>query len=353
MSLAWTGLPQLTASIPSSLLPASGQRQAARLARCLLDAGVIHGAVPARKAREPLMACQSFLEAWVRNQLAGLKCLALDFRLLLGSEDVDRNERPSGSPLHGEPGRATIIWFTECTQFAVGAALERLEEIRPALGATVLSVIDRFSMKLIPAFTPWDALSIAREHYWYGEDDESTALNEYCDDDPGERAAMQQEMVTRAKIDAAFPAWATTWAGERQRVTRRELRHIATFARGAWVQKVAQAALALNRLDLDDSYLPDADGAFLGYGPVLAWKPDDITVRVFDDYANDAAQGEFCDWIGEFSFDVNDAHDPQALPYWMAAMKVRLDGVRLLDTLIHELSTGDWRRVPKGFRCAK
>ena len=302
------------------------------------------------------MACQSFLEAWVRNQLAGLKCLALDFRLLLGGEDMDRNERPSGLPIHAEPGRATIIWFTECTQFAVGAALERLEEVRPALGATVLTVIDRLSMQLIPAFTPCDALSIAREHYWYGEDDESTALAEYCDDDPAERAATQQEMVTRAKIDAAFPAWAISWASNRQRVTRRELKQIATSARGVRVRQVVQAALALDRLDLDNSYLPDVDGAFLGYGPVLAWKPDDVTVRVFDDYGNDAAQGEFCDWIGEFSFDVNEEHDDhnhQALSQWMAAMKVRLDGVRLLDTLIHELSTGDWRRVPKGFRCAK
>ena len=347
------GLPQLTAGIPATLLPTSGQRQVARLARCLLDAGVIHGSVPACRAREPLATCQKFLEAWVRKQVAGLKCLSLDFRLLLGNDDMGGNQRPSGLPLLAEPGRVTILWFTQCQQLSVGAALERLEEVRPALGATVLSVIDRISLKLIPAFTPWDALSIAREHYWYGEEDESTALDENCADDPGERAAMQQQMVTRAKIDAAFPAWATTWAGKRKRIARRELRQIAVSARGVRVREVAYVTLALDRLDLDDSFLPDMDGAFLGYGPVLSWTPDDITVRVFDDYANDAAQGEFFDWIGEFSFDVNAVRDSQALRHWMAAMTARLDGVRLLDTLIHELSTGDWRRVPKGFRCAK
>jgi len=335
-------IPRLAAGIPTSLVPISGRQQAAKLTHCLLDAGVIHGEVSARRAREPLPTCKAFLEAWVREQIAELKCLALGFRLLMGGE-----QRTFAAPTQAEPEEATILWFTECSQFAVGAALDRLEEIRPGLGATVLTVVDQLSMRLIPAFTPWDTMGMAQEHYWYGESDETMALDENCGDDPGERATMQQEMVTRAKIDAAFPSWATTWPRSRKRISRRELKRVATSARASRVRAVAEAALALDRLDLDEAFRPEAEGWFVGYGPVLSWKRNDITVRVFDDYGNDAVQGDYFDWIGEFSFDIEDA---QAVGEWMAAMKVRLEGIRLLDTLIHELSTGDWCRVPKGFR---
>lgn len=342
MNEATLHIPALAAGIPAALVPDSGRQRAAQLAHCLLDAGVIHGAVSTRRAREPLLTCKAFLEAWVREQIAELKCLQLGFRLLLGGE-----QRPPFAPIRPEPEEATILWFTECSQFAVGTALDRLEEIRPGLGAAVLTIIDNQSMKLIPAFTPWDTMGTAQHHYWYGETDETMALDENCGDDPGERATMQQEMVTRAKIDAAFPSWAITWPDSRKRISRRELRRVATAARASRVRAVADAALALDRLDLDESFRPEAEGWFLGYGAVLSWKEDDISVRVFDDYANDAVQGDYFDWIGEFSFDIE---DPQAVREWMAAMAVRFEGIRLLDSLIHELSTGDWRRAQKGIR---
>jgi PRTRC genetic system protein F len=334
-------IPSLSDTIQHTLVPSTGRQQAARLARCLLDAGIIHGQVDPRRAKEPLATCRTFLDQWLRAQLPDLKCLSPGFRLLVDGHSTCFNGAQS------EQGEATIVWFAECSAFAVGEALERLEAIHPELGATVLSVIDGTSMKLVPAFTPWDTLGTAQEYYWYGESDETMALDEQCGDDPGERAAMRQEMVTREKIDAAFPEWATQWRGRRKRLSRRALQQIAVSARSLRVRRVAECALALDRLDLDDAFLPDTDGWFVGYGAVLTWKPGDITVRVFDDFANHAVEGDFCDWMGEFEFDIA---KPQVLREWVQAMQPRFEGMRRLDDLIHELSTGDWRRVPKGMR---
>jgi len=105
--------------------------------------------------------------------------------------------------------------------------------------------------------------------------------------------------------------------------------------------------LALEKLNLNDEFRPNGDGWFVGYGAVLTWKPDDIAVRVFDDFANDAVQGDFVDWMGEAEFSIG---EPETLRHWMEGMEVRLKGMRLLDNLIHELSSGDWHRVPKGMR---
>jgi PRTRC genetic system protein F len=335
-------IPALCDAIPAELVPATGHEHAVSLARCLLDAGVIHGDVDPRRAKEPLATSQAFLQQWVRDRLQALECLVPSFRLALeGASDACTSMRTR------QAGEATIVWFTECSAFAVGQALERLEDVHPLLGATVLSVIDKTNMNLIPIFTPWDTLGTAQEYYWYGEVDESVALDEQCGDDPGARAALRQEMVTREKIDAAFPAWATQCPGTRKRLTRRAMQRIATDARSARVRRVAEHALVLDRLDLEDAFRPNADGWFIGYGAVLTWRPGDIGVRVFDDFANDAVQGDYCDWMGEFSFDVG---EPQALSGWLQAMEFRLAGMRRLDALIHELSTGDWRRVPKGFR---
>jgi PRTRC genetic system protein F len=330
-------IPALVPQIPALLTESAGLRKGVLLARCLLDAGFVPGLVSSRLAQDPLAACRSFLSKWIAGHLSGLRCFMPEFRLLLDGDGA------------ADP-RARILWYAECNAVAVGAALELLEQIQPRLGATVLSVIDRTSMNLVPVFTPWDAMGTAQETYWYGEQDEQMALDEQCGDDPGERATLQEDMVTRAKVDAAFPSWATQAPGGRKRLRRSDLSRIARDARSARVRRVAELALALDRLDIDDRYLPDEEGWFVGYGAVLSWHPDDIAVRIFDDFANYAVESEYFDWIGEFTFSLD---EPQALQAWMASMQACFEGIRWLDTLIHELSTGDWRKVPKGLSCTQ
>lgn len=336
-------IPLLSPSIPKRIVPISGQRREARLAMNILDAGLMSGRLTARHANDPLHTCQAQLQGWIRDRLQDLQCLQIGFRLRLGTN------RPLyfGETIAEAADEALVTWFAECNAFAVGAALDRLEQIEPGLGASVLSVIDEKSALLVPVFTPWDVMCTAQEHYWYGETDEREALAERCAENEAEREAIREEMVTRDKIDAAFPAWATEWTGRRQRLARRALQRIGREARSPRVRAVVQDTLALSRLEMGDEYRPDIDGWFLGFGAVLTWRTSDIAVRVFDDYANEASQGDFGDWMGEFRFDLDDA---DAVRTWADAMEVRFEGIRLLDRLIHSLSTGDWRHVRKECR---
>ena len=85
----------------------------------------------------------------------------------------------------------------------------------------------------------------------------------------------------------------------------------------------------------DDEYRPEIDGEFIGFGAVLSWRADDLTVRVYDDLINNAHQGEFCDVMGDVFFDLK---EPRAMGAWQRKMHSRFDAIRLIDALIWRLS---------------
>lgn len=333
-------IPALAPTIPAQILPGGSRKKGARLARCLLDAGVIRGRVSTARAAEPVATCQTYLQAWLRERLGTLRCLAPVFRLDLGQRD------PHAGDASADAADGYVVWFSYVRPFAVGAALDRLEQIRPGLGATVLGTIEEKAWGLVPVFTPREAQSTAEEFYWYGESDESVALDEQAGDDEAEREALREQMVTKEKIDSAYPQWALKRPKRRKRVSQRELKRIAATARSALVRQVADATLALSSIKLDGRFRPDEDGWFVGFGAVVTWQQGDITVRIFDDYVNYAYEGDAYDTIGahELSFD-----GPTCTLDWMAAMEVRFEGMRQLDRLIHALSTGDWLHTSKGW----
>lgn len=334
-------LPVLASGIPCQLLPSSANVSTALLARRLYEARVIPKDAPARAAREPLQVARKHLEQWIEPQLAGMQCLTLHLRLVMGKADEEFTGRSAG------PGMVTALWSGEYQPFTVGPALDALETLLPGLGQTVLAAIDLTGVLLLPAFTAWDAMGVAQEYFWQGEQNEELALDEMCGDDEAEREAMRDGMVTRKMVDEAYPSWATTWPKRRKKLSQRLLATTAQTARSAKARRVAQLALALKRLRLKDECRPQGDGWFIGFGPVLLWRDDDLTTRIFDDFCNDASQGDYVDWCGEHRFDLQDEASVKA---WMKLMKPRLHGIRLLDNLIFELSAGDWRRIPKGFR---
>lgn len=335
-------LPALDDTIPRSIVPVSGRQRAARLARCLLDAGLIHGNVHARRAANPLATSEHYLQAWLQQRVGPLNCLEVGFKLSV----CEPSAFPGASGVEAEE-HAYFLWFAEPRGFVVGPALERLEAILPGLGAMVLSAIERVSFRLIPVFTPSEAFGVAQHYLWYGESDETFVLDERCGDDEAARSEMREEMVTREKVDEAFPAWALKWTGRSKAVSERALRRVATAACSARVRGVADDTLALLRLELDDRFRPEFEGCFAGYGALLMWHEGDIAARIFDDYMNDAMQGDAYDTVGEFTFGLDDA---QAVREWRDALELRFEGMRRLDSLIHALSTGNWRRVPKGIQ---
>jgi PRTRC genetic system protein F len=243
---------------------------------------------------------------------------------------------------------ATLVWGAEPKVWVVGPALERLEAICPGLGAIVLSTIESQGWLSLPVFTPWEGLGVAQYLYWYGEDNEEMAVEEHCGEDQEAREAMLDTMVTRATVSAAFPAWAIKHGNDRKALGIRRVRRIAEAAVSAKVRRVAQATLALRELALDRRFVPEVEGDFTGHVAILTWarEPhDDLLLRIYDDFNELACQAEHYDWCGEQQFDLG---KPEQFAEWATAMQPRFEAIRLLDTLIHELATGDWSRTPKG-----
>jgi PRTRC genetic system protein F len=337
-------LPRLANGIPSRLLPTATDAGPVLLARRLFEARIIPPGTPARAARDPLGTAKRCLSTWLAQQLDGLRCLNLHMKLLIGNASGY-----FGGPEQA-PGTVTALWSTSVEPFVVGPALEALEALKAGLGQTVLTTIDVIGWNLIPSFTPADVEGLAQHYYWHGETNEETALDEMCEgDDPAEREAMREGMVTRKLIDEAYPSWATKWPSSRKALGERVLARVAKSVRSQKVRRVALLVLDLKRIGrrVGQECQPEGDGPFIGYGPVLEWRERDLTTRVFDDLGNDACQGEHVDWCGEHRFDLN---DESSVTNWLELMEPRMAGIRVLDQLIFELSDGDWRRIPKGFR---
>jgi len=106
----------------------------------------------------------------------------------------------------------------------------------------------------------------------------------------------------------------------------------------AFTRNVAALLTKLARLKMKDDCRPEIDGEFIGFGAVLSWRADDLTVRVYDDLINMAHQWEFCDVMGDVFFDLN---EPRAFAAWQRKMRSRFEAIRLIDALIWRLAEAD------------
>lgn len=334
-------LPRLDPSIPEAIEPLASRRLQARLARGLLDGGAIDAAAVKAGRRSMLKVCEAALQAWLHQHLGELHCLDLSFVLVLRSET--ETERSIG---YAEPEltpEAEIRWFATCGLWPIGHALQALENVHKGLGATVLTAFDENS-DVMPFFSPRDALEVCQEFYWYGLDDESEAL-ENCETDE-ERRDLAEEMITRAKLDAAFPKWATEFPSKRPNLKVQQLRRLKRGALAPREREVIDNVLALkaararllaarSTADFD----AQEDGWFTGHAALLAWHEDDLSTRLYDDYCNYASESETRDTIGLHPFDLDNS---ASLQQWGSAMKHHFECIRLLDRLIALLSDGDW-----------
>ena len=82
-------LPGLDPDIPLHLVPKAAKQRGARLAKVLIDAGLINAdTLPTRLGADHIATCRAALAAWLNQQLSGLRCLRPTFSLSL-SESTD------------------------------------------------------------------------------------------------------------------------------------------------------------------------------------------------------------------------------------------------------------------------
>lgn len=336
-------LPRIGLLVPRTIAPGPLLAANAMVSRFLIEAEAFDEAdIPATWS-DSLDACQQALDAWLKRQIGALYCLTPRFALHMVSRDGE-SYRYYGSqpPKHFDVGAVEASWCEYHEQeWPVGAGLEALSARLQGLGTVVLHVLCRQSAFVYPLFTPDIACDVATYLYWCGEDDEEAALDMNCGEDEEEREEMRAEMVTKSMLEASFPAWSRRWP------RGLELAQCVRFLR--WAVKclrapddlsakaAAEDALALARLDIDDTFRPDVDGEFVGFGAVLSWRDGDVTTRIYDDLLNLAHQGEYCEHMGEIQVALD---DPGAFAAWQRAMTSRFEAIRLIDRLIHRLSAG-------------
>lgn len=329
-------LPRLAKTIPLSVVPSQLAMANAAVARFLIQAGAVReGDIP-QAWDDALQVCERALDAWVRRELGALHCLRPYFSLTVVD---DAGCYPAVSRKGPVCYRKVEICWSERReqQWVVGNALKALERQQAGFGAAVLDVLREKSRFVYPLFTPDLACDVASYVYWCGEENEEVALDMECGDNEEERDAMRDEMVTRKKLDEAFPAWAIATPRKR-RLSRAALARLAQDASDPLARDIASDVLALVTLRIEDEFRPDVDGEYIGFGAVLSWREDDLSVRIYDDLLQMAHQSEFCDRMGELEIALD---APQAMRGWRGAMRVRFKAIRLIDRLIDRLSAAN------------
>lgn len=335
-------LPRLDAAVPRVLVPPTLRGENARLARYLLQAGALRASDIPRRWTDPLAVCRAALDRWARRHIGPLRCLEPKLWLepLVESPSYMSTKHVGGGKKAGEAVRydtVRLAWCCEVGQWQVGSGLEGLEQLLPGLGATALNILSERSHWIAPVFTPVVAEYWAEWLYWYGEDNEAVALEENCGDDEQAKEAMRADMVTRAKLDAAFPVWALQpW---KHRIQSAALKAVDTSGWPGSAAQVVADLLSLDRLKVQDDCRPDIDGEFIGFAAVLSWHEDDMTVRIFDDGVNLASQSEYCDIAGERMVSMA---EPEEMAAWLKGMRRRMQVMALVDRLIWRLAQADW-----------
>jgi len=333
-------LPRIGQQVPRTIAPGPLLAANATVSRFLIEAEAFdEDDIPAVWS-DSLDACRQALDGWLKRQIGALYCLTPRFALHMVSRDSDYYRYYGGQPPKDFDFSAVEASWGEYheQEWPVGAGLEALSARVPALGSVILHVLCRQSAFVYPLFTPDIACDVATYLYWCGEEDEEAALDTYCGEDEDEREAMRAEMVTKPMLEASFPAWSRRWPhGLELALCARFLRRAIRRLSDPSAKAVAEDALALASLDIDDSFRPDVDGEFVGFGAVLSWTEGDVTTRIYDDLLNLAHQGEYCEHMGEIQVPLD---DPGAFAVWQRAMTSRFEAIRLIDRLIHRLSAG-------------
>jgi len=337
-------LPRLAEGVPRKIVPGQLGAANAAISQFLLDAKAFRDSDLPDSFDDSMRACEQALGRWVAREIGPLSCLRPTFHMqvldVTGGYIDHLHQGTSREPRRY--GGVEVSWCEAGVQeWPVGQRLEELEAACPGLGATVLHVLRRQSMTAYPLFTPEVAREVASWVYWYGEEDEETALDMHCGEDEAEREAARAEMVSRDLFDDAFPAWARTWPkrrgwkGEPSGWKTIDLRRAMLRVLDPEQRGIVTDAIALARLRIDDSFRCDCDGEFIGFGAVLSWSESDLTTRVFDDLLQQAHEGECYDRMGEVWIALN---APSAMKQWQQAMSPRFKAIGLIDRLIAALS---------------
>lgn len=291
---AAVAIPSLHPRIPLTLTQSEGVNIWAKLAIRMLECEMID---PEEITRVNIKTISKIvmtgLQRWLDSHTAKLKHINFGLYVANRPDQVGTND---GSNTHDEfvaiiEKQGTPVFFASQHDGGNLLFLEdgitTLESFRPGLGQTVLNLLNNVFMQTLQAFTPTVLLEIASYHYWMGEDDESTYVEEALQE--GE-SAEDYNIFTRAEFDDAFPTWVSAPKSvlDETGIAMVALSGNSLSAKVAWLSLLLGDQLAQSvKLPMeycDDWYYRMATCC------ILRWNELDSTFRILDDFEQYAAE---------------------------------------------------------------
>lgn len=334
-------LPTIGDDVPRCYSPAKRRCVSGIIAQFLLDAGVIARASFPTAVLSVDHVCDTVLDQWLHDQIGPLQCLSLYVEMKASHwrnapDDEQREQCPYDASEAAEIQGLHVWWSaSDVRRWVIGPALDDLERQLPGLGKAVWSVMDGQARRCYPLFTPVVALEQASYLYWLGGEDETEAL-ELLREEGGSDEDVAA-IVTLQDFKEAFPAWTllSTPDGNHADADVALLRQAEVRLGDPQQRRIAALALALAGVDIDRDYAVRTEYDNIGYGAVLCWMEDDLTVRVSEAMAENAYASDYCDLIGETVIPID---EPLAMQDWMRHSVPHLEAIRLIDQLLWELA---------------
>lgn len=225
-------------------------------------------------------------------------------------------------------------------QLYIGPAFERLESVREGLGQTVLAVLYDALRQLPNVLTPQESFYQASWVHWCGTDNEDETIESlYYEGEfkTREDAAEAYEGPTRADFFEHVPEWAV----HPQRVlTDRQVRiaarkdALAAQVVGAVDEICGHAHETFAARGYADCGTRDAEGDSICWTAVLIWHPNDLTLRLADDYLQQVCQGEYTDAATVKVLPI----DGPDLAQWLQQMRANGQLARRVESLLNLLA---------------
>jgi len=334
-------LPALASKIPAVLEFGNCGEHHFRLALAMSRVGMFSDAALS-KLRSPQIKGSGLIQlidsVWMREigPLFDFKVISAKASLLIPS-----NTGNFIGPM-GEPQCAIVFNADYPNVYQVGAVMDALETQNTGLGCTALSVIDFTISQFGIAFTPSGALEMASHLYWQGDDEETTVLQQY-----EEEEVSIDDLVTREKIFHGIPEWAYDCKARASlKLPAEDFARIAGEMSGTAFGPFLAHIVRINNLLENPACWPDVPEDFPCTEPmvVLRWRgEDDNLLAVFDDYFEYESQGEQAPYTGSIIFQLTE-HDLSN-----ALMRVRHTAktLRALDDALFALDTlNECPRIP-------
>lgn len=300
-------LPTIAAEVPFQIGGESLSRNHLHMAKAMTKAGMIAANDLAGLGRSDVKeaSIKRLIEvAWRREFEAAFALKTLALQMVV--------EFPEPKPGTDEQDSKVRVTFDagECDWVPIGRFCEALESAIPGLGMYVVSVLtkglDRFGM----AFTPEGAFSMACHHYWYCTESAEEALVEAkaMNGDDGEDGddEFEYDIPTEDELFVGVPKWGFRESARTEKLSYAEVRALLPCYGEEWFAPVIEWLLEADELGSFGGgiFMPEVDdiAAYESTTPpvVLYWDEDDHIARIFDDFAQNAMQGEGYEHLAQF-----------------------------------------------------